>query len=360
MMARDWLDDVKGYDILSAAAAFGLKISGRMFGPCPRCGREKRGSSDGRPPLGVRPDGRGFECQRCHEDAKGDVVNLAVLVASNGDAIALTKANRADVRRACAAAGLCDPDPLDRNPAPAPRPRIAPAPAVPVVQPPPEDEVARLWAACVTVTNDAGVAAWLTTRGLDPKLVADADTARALPLGLDLDPYRWASLTKDPDPAKVRASAWNARGYRCLVPLYRADGALAGVRARYIDGDPRVTRKSLAPAGTSVAGLVMADELGRRLLSGLERAAAVWIAEGEPDFLSVAQVVHGDERAPAVLGMFQGSWTDALAARIPDGCRVTIGAHNDKDGDKYAARIAASLDERARAGRVRIFRWRQA
>jgi len=50
-----------------------------------------------------------------------------------------------------------------------------------------------------------------------------------------------------------------------------------------------------------------------------------------------------------------GSWSAAIAARIPNGSHVVIATDNDAAGDKYAEIIAASL-----SGRVYLERRRQA
>jgi hypothetical protein len=68
----------------------------------------------------------------------------------------------------------------------------------------------------------------------------------------------------------------------------------------------------------------------------------VIITEGAIDFLTVATHYGCTEYAPAVLGVFSGSWSDELAARIPTECRVVVRVHRDEAGEKYlAARFAA-------------------
>lgn len=46
----------------------------RSFGPCPSCGREKRGSTDKRLALGVTPNGKGWHCFKC--SASGNMIDL--------------------------------------------------------------------------------------------------------------------------------------------------------------------------------------------------------------------------------------------------------------------------------------------
>ena len=86
-------------------------------------------------------------------------------------------------------------------------------------------------------------------------------------------------------------------------------------------------------------------------------ARAVVITEGEPDYLTWASAVkHADPHlvAPsdaAVLGIFNGSWTDEIAARIPSGCTVHIRTDDDTAGNKYAADVHKTL-----AGRCTVYR----
>jgi hypothetical protein len=85
-------------------------------------------------------------------------------------------------------------------------------------------------------------------------------------------------------------------------------------------------------------------------------ARTVVVAEGGPDFLAWAvSVRHQDaelvaDEDVAVLGMFSGSWTDAIAARIPTGSTVHVRADEDAAGDSYRAKVRQSL-----AGRCSLY-----
>jgi hypothetical protein len=70
------------------------------------------------------------------------------------------------------------------------------------------------------------------------------------------------------------------------------------------------------------------------------------IAEGVPDYLTVACVWGEWEYASATIGVISGAWSLEVAARIPDGCRVVIRTHSDKAGMKYRREVAESLCER--------------
>lgn len=208
------------------------------------------------------------------------------------------------------------------------------------------------------MTEDAEVVTWLQGRGIDPAAVEDFGLARSLPTTMPLP--CWARFCGRP---------WHKSTHRVLVPMFDPSGQLESVHARALmpaaPGD-----KAASPAGAEVRGLVMANPLGRLMLSGstlgdgtaaagLVASAGLWIAEGLPDFLTLAcNWSEADEDAPAVLGVLSGSWSVELAARVPDGCEVVIATDPDPAGDKYAARIIETLEDRRPDGRVRVSRWR--
>jgi hypothetical protein len=211
----------------------------------------------------------------------------------------------------------------------------------PKLTPPPADEVAALWASCSSVVLDKQVSDWLRSRNLDPDEVADRDLARALTMTGRL-----------PGWAGAPGFDWAQSRHRCIVPMYDAQGALASLRARCII--TAGVRKELAPTGFAAAGLVMADTCARQMLEGGESFGPLWIAEGVPDFLTAA-CAFSDSACAAVIGVTNGGWTEAIAARVPNGARAVIATHDDADGERYAARIGATLARRARPERFRSF-----
>ena len=80
------------------------------------------------------------------------------------------------------------------------------------------------------------------------------------------------------------------------------------------------------------------------------------VSEGEPDWLTWVQRGIRNERdargnavATAIFGVWSSAWTDAIAARIPDGgrglpVRVCVRTHHDDAGNKYYRKIKASLE----------------
>jgi hypothetical protein len=186
------------------------------------------------------------------------------------------------------------------------------------------------------------VRAYLEGRGIAPEAVEALDLARAIPDGAVLP--RWASYRGNAPEART----WLAMGFRLVLPVYDAGGVVRSVRGwRVLEGDGP---KRLPPSGYRAGGLVMADGagvalLGRASLEGTD--GRVVIVEGEPDFLTWAtRFPDSAEAVPAVLGILSGSWTDEIAARIPDGARVIVRTHHDEAGNRYAAAVRGSVDRR--------------
>lgn len=223
------------------------------------------------------------------------------------------------------------------TPGEVPPPRPAVRSASPPRVPPPELEVRGVWEAALHVSSDAEAVAWLEERHLDVDRIEERGLARVLAKDLTVPRWAWGP-----------AGAWTTTGHRLVLPTFNDEGLVVSLHARRIAGEDE--RKTLWPAGHRAVG-VFADPLARRLLR--EGRAPTWwssptviIAEGVPDFLTFS-VVYGDsESCPAVFGIAAGTWTQAIADRIPDGCRVVLGTHGDAAGEKYSAAIRRSLGER--------------
>lgn len=354
-MGPTWLDELKARTVSEVLTAAGLEVAPRGGFSCPTCGADRRGSSDARAPVGVRRDDHGWHCHRC--GGSGDAVTLAAILAT-GQA----KPNDwIQVGSWASSRGLCSAPPgttLSRVPAPlAPQPR-PPAPAPVERVRPPAAEVAALWSACVPVTSDGEVSAWLqNVRGLDPAIVEDLGLARALPDAAALP--RWA---------RVGSDSWIDSGHRLLMPAFDEHGRMVSVRARRVVDRADKKPKALPPAGYEIGGCVLACGLARLMLSGealgdgrpaaeLVREVGLVVVEGEPDFLVWATRWSDGaalERAPAVLGLFAGSWTPELATRVPEGVRVAVKTHADPAGDKYASTVAATLGGRCPILRAKV------
>jgi len=197
---------------------------------------------------------------------------------------------------------------------------------------PPDSEVKALWESARPVTTDTSIIRALLERGIDPDKVEGADLARVLPVA-PLPP--WAGV----GAPKVRT--WADTGHRLLFPLYDYHGAMQSLRARFVGaGEP--VAKSLAPKGYQVKGLILACPVALQLLRAGAQAEGepVYIAEGEPDYLTVRQT----RKDGAVIGITgAGAITPELGKRIPRGHTVFILTHHDQAGDKYAGAIVAAL-----------------
>lgn len=287
----------------------------------------------------VGPDGTiRVRCFGC--DQTGDVFTLVAAV------LGLSAAR--DFRRVlveCASlAGLHGVVHELETGAPADRPVFVPRRAEPPSEPsyPPNSELEALLAECVPVTDCADVSAYLTTRGIDPELVAESNLALALKPGCRLPGRAWA----------FQGLSWVDGGYRLILPVRDSLGAIRSVRAwRITDGD---TPKRLPPGGYRATGLALACPMATAMFTSTHVPVRLLIAEGEGDFLSAAT---WPMREPtAVMGIFSGSWTPAFAAKVPRGCRVFVWTDRDRAGDRYAEAITTSLAPRG----VRVERWKGA
>jgi hypothetical protein len=342
-----WVDRVPR-DVLEVARALHLGTmpqrgaSGGAFSPCPACGAERRHQSrrDARLACGVRADGAGWRCYGC--DASGDAIDLVACVLEGRRFRELERAGRERVRE------------WFDGPTPAPTPRAVERPATSPERAaptyPPAEQVRAVWAACVPAIEDREVAAYLERRGVDPVVVADRDLARALPADASGPPW-----------ARLRGLPWASSGHRLIAPLVDSRGRLSSLLARRIAESD--TPKSVAPSGHTRAALVLACALARLVLE--HGARPMWwasqaprlrlvIAEGEVDYLAAATRAPDSEHAPATLGIFSGSWTPEIAARVPDGAELVIATDADEAGDRYAAQIVGSMAAR-RA--VALSRW---
>lgn len=230
-------------------------------------------------------------------------------------------------------------------------PRARPLPPRPAPEPEPKktypdrEQVLDLIAACTMTARDAEVTQMLADRGLGASDIDIRGLAYALPQTAPLPRWAWGP-----------GGSWIATGHRAIVPVVDPLGVVRSVRASRIR--PGDGPKRLAAAGHTCAGLVMADAMALEWLRAGEWPSwapgppQIVIAEGEPDFWTWAtRTPIGRTPAHAVLGVFAGSWCDALAVRFPDGAKVAVWTDHDAAGDGYAQAIADTL-----AGRCSVIR----
>jgi hypothetical protein len=299
-----------------------MRGSGRNRARCPRCQDSPR-------EVSISEDaGTGlWHCFHC--GAGGSAIDLLSLSRGISAAEALAELERV--------VGI-DPSPATLPPPPR---RAAPAP-----ERPPLDEVDAVWALCRPLSDVPEVMATWVARGIDVARVEEHDLARVLRTGAPLPPWACGS-----------GWSWSEGPCRLILPLYDALGRLVSLHARAARA-PHQKPKGLSPRGYAVGGLVLGDALARLMLSGgllcddtpaseLVRRLGLLVAEGVPDFLTAATLrSDADQTAPAVIGLIAGSWTEAIAARVPDGAPVLIAVHEDPAGSGYSARIAGALEGR--------------
>lgn len=205
--------------------------------------------------------------------------------------------------------------------------------------PPPAAEVAELWDRCRPVWDDEAQRAALQARAIDPAAATDEDLVRVLPPAGPL-----------PSWARSAAGTWAETGHRLIFPVYGAAGELRGIFARTFRQDlPPGQPKGINARGYTTRGGVFADGTGRALLEGARPAwwdGRAIVCEGAPDWLSAALLLgDGAETRPAVFGYCNGYWSRELGARVPEGARVLIWAHNDEAGADMARKVAATMPQ---------------
>ena len=334
-MYEGWLAQLRSHGVLAVGKALGLQeIRRGSLSPCPSCGRTTRGGHDYRGPIGVRRDNAGWVCHRC--EASGDPITLAAWTVEG-------RPRPVDWRRIwveCFAAGLCDGPasslrPLTSKTRARPHIRSLPRPVSYVPRYPLIEDIRTLWKQCIPVTRDLEVAAWLAGRCLDPDTIARLDLVRSLPL----------TQVQLPSWARMGRASWVQSSHRIIVRFWNPCGELATLHARAAKADTKP--KGISPRGFDIQGTIMADRHGWELLRSGTTDRDVLIAEGVPDWLVWSIWSRNTtSKAPAVLGVISGSWTDELAMRIPDRARVLVRTHRDKAGHKYADKITASLISR--------------
>lgn len=328
---------IDALDLATVAERGGLTARGRnSWGPCPVCHEEKRGREDRRGPLAF--SARLWKCHAGGCPAGGDAVALAAAL-KYGET--LGKGDPRWRELLTELGGDTSAPPTQRRAAPA-----QPEPEPERVYPPVED-VDALWGCCwplldVEVSPVGQVHGFIRSRALDPAMMQHRDVVRVLRPG----------FTPEWMPHLGHTT------HRLVVPMFDHHGRRRSLRFRSLSGDVKI--KALPPTGFNIGGLVMADPMAQSLLTGdLGVGSTLWdgrvvVTEGEPDFWTwssndarwSAEVDKGETYA--VFGIVAGSWTSAIADRIPTGTTVVIRTDHDLAGDKYARTIASSLSTRCR------------
>jgi hypothetical protein len=202
---------------------------------------------------------------------------------------------------------------------------------------PPVHQIESTWETATTVASHVGASAYFDARGIPP---------------LELDRLDLVRVMSQPAPpwARYGEHSWFQTGHVALVRAFDADGTFRSLRAIRITYNGADVPKRLPPKGFRASGIVMANQLGVALLDRTNVTTRIMVCEGEPDFLSVAV----EPNPCAILGIISGSWTGAMAARIPDRADVLVMTHNDKAGDGYAREINATIGHRCNVLRAKV------
>lgn len=314
MRDRSSFENLNSQGVPATAAALGLETyPGGGLGPCPCCGATHRERGRARGPIGVTADGKGWRCHRCQQG--GDPVALLAATVT-GEARPL---NWDRVGQALGDLNLEGSSRPTRN-------RLRPSTDYPSLA-----EVQQLYGACGPLAGDEAALEWAKSRHLEGGQIDSLDLARVLPPGAPLP--RWAQF---------RGQPWSLSQHRLIFPLYDGMGSLRSVRARSLNPQAEPAAKAAAPKGYRVGGLFMACPGARALLSGRETGPAdkLLVAEGGPDFLTRRLTMSAD---CAVIGIFAGSVSGSFETALPVEVPIYLGTHWDEAGERYAAKIRASL-----------------
>ncbi|MDC3378677.1 hypothetical protein OAX78_00155 [Planctomycetota bacterium] len=298
---------------------------GEWAGPCPLCGGVDR--------CRVWPHHEGGSrawCRGC--GAQGDSLTWAVLLAGRDPA------RHGDTARFLRRHGLLGlAASLRRNPRHRHVPTDRKRARTEAPKRLPTSDLSEVWDRCPSVLEVPDVGQWLRgVRQLNASAVSELDLARALPQSGPLPPW---------------AKAWRKKGFLLVTRMFDAQGRLVNLHARCcLNPLPSGEPKSRNPLGGSQRAAVFANSLARAMLiqdpgpvqdpgptlpeCQLIEAGLV-VVEGLPDFLREASrhgTVLGAQRAPAVVGVLQGSWRPELALRVPNGLRVVVVPHADANG----------------------------
>jgi len=223
---------------------------------------------------------------------------------------------------------------------------------------PPQGEVLGFSRGCGPVNEDVETCAWLRELGLDPERIGARDLVRTVALETDCPPW-----------ARFGSADWFHSGHRVLLPLWDARGELRSLRAIRV-GEARADVPAvLDPFHESRPfprkGLVLTEMVSLAVLRHpsappedhayaveMVRQHGFWIVPDELQFLSLASEWRIDADRPGVIGVLSGAWTAELAAKIPDGCTVTLLTGAGRAGARLATTVGRSLAPRVSAGKL--------
>lgn len=313
---KDWYDQAQEQDITAVAQQLGMKNVGTRYGPCPACG-SFRSEKDRRPPIrfsktNSKPERDRWFCNCC--STMGNVFDLVSHALHNCAASDLPRFSL--LREFFSTETLFE---IKQKPVVRTEPSY-----------PPVDEVKAIVDAATPLymIENKRVLTWAEKRGLDIRKLKNGP--RLLSRSFDYD-----GLTQVP----VRSSsacwfpkAW-AEKYPIIIPLVDYRGNLRSIYGRSIT--TAVRPKCRAPIHYTTKNLFFVNKLAWEFLRGQTRPAAIWIVEGEMDYMSILQ--HDDI---PVIGIRSGAIEHLMMMPWHITQTVVIGTDNDHAGNKYARQIA--------------------
>lgn len=139
-----------------------------------------------------------------------------------------------------------------------------------------------------------------------------------------------------------------------VLPLLDHHGTCRSYVSRSLD--PTAKIKSRSPTGYTRNGLVMANYAAVDWLrrGGPLPDRTLLLMEGETDLIAISSVCE-----LAAIAIVSGSWTQDWARKLGSyaGLRLLVMTDFDKQGDRYAEQVAASLSDARKAGRIEVYRW---
>jgi hypothetical protein len=328
-----WLDEAKTVSLMAVADELDLFVHQRSVGPCPGCGEERRGRSDKRFAIGVKPSDDAWSCFRC--GSRGDTIDLVSFTISGSKFMNLDKEDKFSVRAWFEDHGLIRPRSGFRFGATcSPKRRTAPKPpkAIPVVYPD-RDELRDLWARCThpIESRDPEAQKYLRGRGYSLEVLGTMDVCRILP--------------------RPNSHAWPKWWHKGRSYSYRAvtlgfstkDGRARGLHGR------SVTTRSVAKTrwhdGTA-KGLVFANPAARVHLAKRQTDCdTVVVVEGVTDFWTACQSCYSAGMPWLVFGCTSGTFVALGEAGLPQDLPVLVCTDPDKVGKRYAQEVANALPD---------------
>ena len=336
-----WLDNIKAQPVLTVARDLGLETkatrgasAGSVYG-CPACSAKRRHTKtrDKRGAIGIRADGKGWQCHQCGQT--GDGLDLVSWVK--------TDARFSETRDKAKVIGWCKERFGGDDSTPPPRHALPVASTAPPVAEEPEtepayltDEALELWDACHLLSSDNEAVAYVKSRGIvDPGKLEEWNLCRVLPKNLKPN---WTLHSPDGNAPRH----WAETGHRLIFPLYEAKGQIRSVLARAIVPSERKSTTAGPRSGLILLDGVVLDWLRR--YRPVVDDAVLHVMEGEIDFMLRCEAVQKEPLSHGVVGITSGAWKKAHAWKMPYPIHVRLDTDNDGQGDKYARDITATFE----------------